>query len=140
MDVSANGTIFSKDRNDYSGPNKENLLDIMLLTGGTLACRQYHEATDWFSGNCESDPNTISDNTWYYFSLTFDFDGQNTEVKMYLENSEIKTIAGTDVILEDRDTYTNAWLHLATVENTGAAAPENVWTGFIYRFRLYNNL
>jgi hypothetical protein len=137
----AQSTIFSKDKNDYSGADKQNLLDIVLLNGGKLGCRQYLDNTEHFAGACESDAAAISDNTWYYMAISFEFEGVDTSVKMYLEGTLIKTIVGAAVILEDRDTYANAWLHMATATSVGFdAEPENVLTGFIYRFRLYNNL
>jgi hypothetical protein len=142
-DNTAERALFAKEKNDYAAADKENLFEFVALTGGKLAVHIYLDATDHCqtSGGdpCATDAAAISTDVWTYAVVTLAFDGQNTEVKFYINSSAVaKTVTASNVFLEDRDAFPNAWLLMTTKESSGAGVPDKVWKVYLYHFTLNN--
>ena len=129
--------LFSKDKGgDYSTANAENFLDLAVLDNGRMGAFLYQNSTDAFSGSCETVQSYITSNDWYFIGYSFDFNGKDTRVHISLDGSEILTHTGENIYMQDKSSYSQAWLFMSTASSFGAAAPSNAWEGFIYWFAL----
>ena len=129
--------LFSKDKGgNYDTPNAENFLDVAVLNNGRLAAFMYLNADNKFNGDCQTAESAVLANAWYYIVYTFDFDGTNTIVTIYVDSVDIFSYTAQTIYIQDKSSYPNAWLFMSTASSNDEPAPANAWEGFIYRFQL----
>jgi hypothetical protein len=129
--------LFSKDKGgNYDTPNTENFLDIASLSNGVLAAFLYQDSNDKFNSACKTPESAITTNAWYYIAYTFDFNGEDTLVTIYVDGTSKLAYNAEDVFILDKSSYTQAWLFMSTASSAGDAAVANAWNGFIYWFTL----
>ena len=129
--------LFSKDKGGgYDTPNAENFLDVAVLNNGRLAAFLYQNADDKFEGDCATSELAVIADAWYYIVYTFEFDGTDTIVTIYVDSINIFSYTAQTLYIQDKSSYSQAWLFMSTASSFDDPAPANAWEGFIYRFQL----
>ena len=117
--------------------NAENFLDFVALDDGVLAVRLYNGAVDLFEGQCQSETQAITQNTWVNISFTANFNGVDTVIIIYVDGTSTKSFTAQRVYIEDKAAYPNSWLFLSSASVEGTKSPSSVWNGFIYWFTVH---
>ena len=133
------GAVFSKEKGgDYSQSNRENLLELQVTAAGALKANLYYNSTELFDGDSITSDGEISTGAWYAIAYIFDFDGETTNVSFYKNAALVLTHPSQGLYLEDKDSYSQAWLFVATDSVNSVMTPVRGLNGFMYRIHIWN--
>jgi hypothetical protein len=133
------GTVFAKEKGgNYAATNNENLLELQITAAGALKANMYFKSNELFEGDAISATGEIDTGSWYAIAYMFEFDGETTSVTLYKNAGLLKTHPGLGVYLEDKDSYTQAWLLVATDSVNSSRTPARGLNAFMYRFKIWN--